>query len=93
MRDGDLTSSFAGPRWLRDVGIVAWMIVGIVLVVVGAVWLLSLTSTIVMPLITGLIVASVAAPGVSWLNRHRVPRAAAGGIVLIAIMLAVAALV
>jgi predicted PurR-regulated permease PerM len=93
MREGDRMSAFAGPGWLRDIGIVAWMIVGIVLVVIGAVWLLALTSTIVMPLITGLIVASVAAPGVSWLHRHRVPRAAASGLVLIAIVLAVAALV
>lgn len=93
MRDGDQRSPFAGPLWLREIGIVAWLIVGIVLVVVGAVWLLSVTSTIVMPLITALIVASVAAPGVSWLNRHRVPRAGASALVLIAIVAVVVALV
>ncbi|HET7220913.1 MAG TPA: AI-2E family transporter [Vicinamibacterales bacterium] len=93
MPERDARPSFAGPRWLRDAGIVAWMIVGIVLVVVGAIALLSLTSTIVMPLITALIIASVSAPGVRWLSRHRVPRAAASGLVLIAIVVAVAALV
>jgi predicted PurR-regulated permease PerM len=93
MREGDARPSFAGPGWLRDAGIVAWMIVGIVLVVVGAIALLSLTSTIVMPLITALIVASVAAPGVSWLGRHRFPRAGASALVLLAIVVAVAALV
>ncbi|HMI71202.1 MAG TPA: hypothetical protein VK510_14505, partial [Solirubrobacteraceae bacterium] len=43
---GELGRVFVAPPWLRDAGIVAWLIVGIVLVLVGAVWLLALTSTI-----------------------------------------------
>src|SRR3954471_8999979 len=92
MLDGAVRPSVAGPRWLRDIGVVAWMIVGIVLVVVGAVWLLALTSTIVMPVITALVVGSVAAPGVSWLSRHRIPRAGASALVLLALIIAVIAL-
>jgi predicted PurR-regulated permease PerM len=93
MHDGDRSSAprFAGPPWLRDVGIVAWMIVGIVLVVVGAIWLLALTSTIVMPFITAFIVASVAAPVVEWLAARRVPRAAGSALVLLTLLLAVVA--
>jgi predicted PurR-regulated permease PerM len=59
---------------------------------VGAVWLLSLTETIVMPVITAGIIASVASPLVDWLNHHRVPRALGAVLVflvLIAIGLAV----
>jgi predicted PurR-regulated permease PerM len=91
MHDGDRSSTrlFVGPTWLRDIGIVAWMIVGIVLVVVGAVWLLALTATIVLPVVTAFIVASVAAPVVGWLSEHRVPRAAGSALVILALLLAV----
>ena len=47
----------AAPDWLRDAGAIAWLLVGIVLVVAGAIWLLSLTSTIVMPVLTASVVA------------------------------------
>jgi predicted PurR-regulated permease PerM len=89
MERGALTSKFAGPGWLRDVGVVAWMIVGVVLVLVGAILLLALTSTIVMPVITAFIIASVTAPIVSKLARRRVPRAAGAGLCLLAVVLVV----
>jgi putative heme transporter len=95
MPDADRDSArplWAGPGWLRDVGIVAWMIVGIVLVIVGAVWLLALTSTIVLPVITAFIVASVSAPLVASLAKHRVPRAAGAGLILITLVLVVVAI-
>src|SRR5947208_16232198 len=44
---GELARLFVAPPWLRDAGVVAWLLVGIVLVLVGAVWLLALTNTIV----------------------------------------------
>src|SRR5689334_9398679 len=69
---GELTRIFVAPPWLRDAGLVAWLLVGIVLVLVGAVWLLAITSTIVVPLIVASLIASVAGPGVTWLQRHSV---------------------
>lgn len=83
---------FTGPEWLRDAGGVAWLIVGIVLVVVGAVVLLSLTQAIVMPLITAFVVASVGAPVVGWLQGHRIPRAAGTALLLLLLVLIVAAI-
>jgi predicted PurR-regulated permease PerM len=83
---GELARVFAAPPWLRDAGLVAWLIVGIVLVLVGAVWLLALTNEIVVPLITATIVAAVGAPLVGWLQRRRVPRAGSAALVLLGIV-------
>jgi predicted PurR-regulated permease PerM len=84
---GELTRIFVAPPWLRDAGLVAWLIVGIVLVLVGAVWLLALTSTIVVPLIAAALIASVAGPAVDRLERRGVPRAGGTALVLLAIVL------
>ena len=78
-----LGSVFAPPGWLRDLGLLAWIIVGLLAVLAGAVVLLGLMSTIVMPVITAGIVAAVASPIVSKLQARRVPRAAGAGIVLL----------
>jgi hypothetical protein len=56
----DLSELFATPRWLRDLGTSAWSAVGVTLFVVGAVWILALTQTIVAPVITAAVVAAVA---------------------------------
>ena len=40
-----LTGVFAAPRWLRDLGTSAWLLVGIALFLVGSVWLLALVHT------------------------------------------------
>ena len=84
---GELTRIFVAPPWLRDAGLVAWLIVGIVLVLVGAIWLLALTSTIVVPLIVAALIASVAGPGVTWLEHRGVPRAGGTALILLAIVL------
>jgi putative heme transporter len=84
---GQLTGVFAAPRWLRDVGFTSWLLVGVALFLVGAVWLLSLTHTIVVPVITAGVVASVAGPLVSWLERHRVPRPVGAILLLVAMIL------
>jgi putative heme transporter len=81
-----LTDVFAAPRWLRDVGITAWLLVGVALFLVGAIWLLSLTATIVVPVIVAGVVASVAAPLMDWLERRRVPRALGAILLLIALI-------
>ena len=84
---GELTRLFVAPPWLRDAGLVAWLIVGIVLVLVGAVWLLAITSTIVVPLIVASLIASVAGPGVTWLQNRGVPRAGGTALILLGIVL------
>ena len=83
---GELSGVFAAPGWLRDLGFSSWLLVGVAAALVGAVWFLSLTHTIVMPVITAAIIASVTSPVVDWLKRHRVPRGAGATIVFLAIV-------
>jgi predicted PurR-regulated permease PerM len=82
----ELSRMFAAPSWLQDLGLVAWCLVGLGFVLFGAIWLLGQTSTIVMPVVTGTIVAAVAGPAVSWLQRRRLPRAAGAALVLLALL-------
>jgi predicted PurR-regulated permease PerM len=79
-----LTGVFAAPRWLRDIGLTAWLLVGVGLFVSGTVALLALTNAIVMPVITAGVIAAVAAPLVAWLERHRVPRPVGAILLLVA---------
>jgi predicted PurR-regulated permease PerM len=81
---GALTGVFAAPRWLRDVGLTAWLLVGVGLVLAGAIWLLALTQTIVVPVIVATVIASVASPLVRWLEGHRVPRPLGAVLLLVA---------
>lgn len=83
---GALSGIFAAPKWMRDLGFSAWLLVGVAAALVGAVWLLSLTQTIVLPVIVAGIVASVTAPVVDWLSRHRVPRSLGAVLVFLAII-------
>jgi predicted PurR-regulated permease PerM len=84
-----LDATFAPPRWLRDLGRSAWLVVGVFLVVGGLVWLLATTALIVGPLVVAAIVATVAMPVVTAFARH-MPRAlAAVSVLLIAAALAV----
>ena len=48
-----LSRVFSAPMWLRDLGLLAWFLVGVGLVLFGLIWLLGLTSTIVDPVIVG----------------------------------------
>ena len=82
----ELARMFAAPGWLQDLGLLAWFLVGLGLVLVGAIWILGETSTIVMPVVTGTIVAAVAGPAVTWLQRHGLPRLAGAALVLLALL-------
>ena len=62
--------------WLRDLGLLAWFLVGVGLVLFGATWLLGLTSTIVDPVMVGAILATVAGPAVTKMQAHGLPRRA-----------------
>jgi putative heme transporter len=86
-----LRDSLATPRWLRDLGRSSWLLVGLLLVLLGLIWLLAETYTIVGPMVCALIVAVVAMPVVRWLDRH-MPRALAAALVLLAVV-AVAVLI
>jgi predicted PurR-regulated permease PerM len=79
-----LPDSFSTPRWLRDLGRSSWLLVGLLLLVVGLIWLLAETYTIVGPMVCALIVAVVAMPLVRLLDRH-LPRALSAVIVLLAV--------
>ncbi len=81
-----LSGVFALPEWLRSIGMIAWLTTGVIVLLLGLVWLLSLANTIVMPLIAAGIVAAVGSPIVRWLNRHGVPRAAGAAFLLLAIV-------
>jgi predicted PurR-regulated permease PerM len=82
----ELSGVFALPDWLRSIGMIAWLTTGVIVLLVGLVWLLSLANTIVMPLIAAGIVAAVGSPVVARLKRHGVPRAAGAGLLLLAIV-------
>jgi predicted PurR-regulated permease PerM len=82
----ELSGLFAAPTWLRDLGLMSWLIVGVFVLIGGMVWLLSLTQTIVVPVVTAAILASVLAPLVRFLQRHRFPRAAGAALVLLLIV-------
>lgn len=84
---GALSGLFAAPQWLRDLGFSSWLLVGFGAALVAFVWLLSLTETIVMPVITAGIIASVASPLVDWMQRRRLPRAIGAALVMVVIVL------
>jgi predicted PurR-regulated permease PerM len=82
----DREGGFVAPNWLRDLGFASWLLVGFVLIILGIIWLLGQTSTIVMPVILALVLGAVAGPMVGWLERRRVPRAAGAALVLLALV-------
>jgi predicted PurR-regulated permease PerM len=86
LEPGELSGLFSAPQWLRDLGFSSWLLVGVGAALVAAIWLLSLTETIVMPVITAGIIASVAAPLVDRLRGAGVPRGLGAALVLLAII-------
>ncbi len=82
----ELTGVFAAPGWLRDVGLTSWLLVGVALLLMGMVWLASLTQTIVAPVVTAAVVAAVASPLVAWMNHHRIPRPLAAVFIMLGLI-------
>lgn len=82
----ELSGVFRAPDWVRDAGMMSWLLVGIALLAVSLVALLAATQTIVIPVITASIVAAVASPVVSWLQARGVPRAGGAVLMLLAII-------
>ncbi|HET8862242.1 MAG TPA: AI-2E family transporter [Solirubrobacterales bacterium] len=87
---GALSGIFAAPKWMRDLGFSAWLLVGAAAALVGTIWLLSLTQTIVLPVITAGIIASVASPLVDRLRERGVPRSI-GAVLIFLVIVAVGA--
>ena len=89
---GQLSAVFAAPRWLRDLGVASWLLVGVIFLLVGLIALVGATSEITQPVIAAFVVACVTLPLVRRLARHRVGRAGAAGISLL-LLLAIGILV
>jgi predicted PurR-regulated permease PerM len=82
----ELADMFAAPAWLRDLGRMAWLLVGVGALTVGVVVLMSLTSTIVAPVITAALLAAVLSPAVHVLQQRHLGRGAGAAIVLVLIL-------
>src|SRR4051794_31468420 len=82
---GELSGVFAAPSWLRDLGMMSWLLVGVAALAVGLAALLALTNAIVAPVVTAAIVAAVLSPLVRRLSRGRLPRAGAAALVFVAV--------
>jgi predicted PurR-regulated permease PerM len=76
----------SAPTWLRNLGFSSWLLVGFVLIIIGLIWLLGETATIVMPVIVATVLGAVAGPLVGRLETHRVPRAAGAVLVLLGLV-------
>lgn len=88
-----MTGLAAPPGWLRELGLSAWLTVGVTLFLVGAVWLLALTRTITTPVITATVIAAVASPLVGRLERRGVSRGLGTALLLLALIVLGALLV
>src|SRR3954453_8090934 len=86
------TAQFSAQTWLRNLGFSSWLLVGFVLIIIGVIWLLGQTSTIVMPVIVAAVLGAVAGPLVGWLEEHRVQRFA-GAILVLLGLVAIGALI
>ena len=64
----------------------SWLLVGVAAFLVGAVWLLALTQTIVLPVIAAAIIAAVLSPVMGWLERHGVGRGLGTVILLLSLV-------
>jgi putative heme transporter len=82
----ELSGVFAAPTWLRDLGMMSWLLVGVAALAVGVAALLALTNAIVAPVVTAAIVAAVLSPLVRRLSRGRLSRTAAAALVFVALL-------
>ena len=76
----------SAPGWLRDLGFASWLLAGVLVILVGLIWLLGQTSTIVMPVILAGVLGAVTGPIVDALERRRLPRAAGAALILLGLV-------
>jgi predicted PurR-regulated permease PerM len=86
LESAKLSRIFAVPSWLRDLGLMSWLVVGTLLLLGGVVWLLALTAVIVTPVITAVIMAAVLSPVVGWLARRGLGRGGGAALVLLGVI-------
>src|SRR4051794_6279792 len=79
---------YAAPRWLRDLGTSAWLLLGAAVLLVGGLYLLSLVHAIANPLLTATLLGAVLSPVVATLHRRGLPRGLAAALVLLVIIIA-----
>lgn len=84
---GELSGIFKVPDWLRNVGLMSWLLVGVMLLLATLVWLLALTQVISIPVISAGIIATVGSPLIAWLHARHVPRAAGAGLLMLGLVL------
>ena len=87
LEPGELSNVFNVPDWLRNVGLMSWLLVGAMLLLAALVWLLALTQVISIPVIVAAIIATVGSPIVAWLHTRHVPRAAGAVLLMLGIVL------
>ena len=87
LEEVELTGVFAAPQWLRDLGFASWLLAGAGVVLVGLVWLMALTSTIVMPVTVAAVLAAVLAPVVGFLERKGLNRGLGTFLVFLSILI------
>jgi putative heme transporter len=90
LQPGELSGLFAAPGWLRDLGVMSWLLVGVAALLIGAIWLLATINTIVIPVVTAGILAAVLSPLVGAAARH-MPRGLATAIVFLTVLVVGAA--
>lgn len=83
---GELSGMLAAPPWLRNAGVLSWLAAGVLVLLLGLVWLASLAHAIVMPLIAATVIAAVGAPLVRWMADHRIPRALGTALLLLGLV-------
>jgi putative heme transporter len=81
-----LSRVFSAPMWLRDLGFLAWFLVGVGLLLAGLIWLMAVTWVIVGPVVVGTILATVAGPLVAKMQQHGIGRALGAAIVLLGLI-------
>lgn len=78
---------FVAPDWLRNAGISAWLLVGLAILLLSLVWLASLTSVIVVPVIVAAIVGAVGSPLVTKMKSFGLPRGIGAILVMVLLVL------
>ena len=74
------------PRPLAAIGVRSWLLLGLAGVAAIAIWLLTLSTSIVIPLILAVILGVVFAPLVDVMQRYKVPRALGATIAMLLVL-------
>jgi len=72
--DGEETSAFAAPPWVKDAGRWSWIVIGLGIVVLGLLALAAATRLLVLATLFAVLLGGAFLPVVDWLGRHHIPR-------------------